>query len=188
MSLLPYNATLCRVLRHNVKFIRSVQTSAARVSAEKTPIQVWGWDYLMRQRALKRPIAPHLTIYKPQMTWMVSGLHRVTGCAMAGTLLIGGVGFSVLPLDFTTFVEFIRGLGIPWVILDTFKFIIAFPIAFHTLNGIRFIGFDMAKGTDIPSIYRGAYLVLGLAALISLAVVVYPRWERHKKATLPTNH
>uniref|UniRef100_A0A0M3K8C7 Succinate dehydrogenase cytochrome b560 subunit, mitochondrial n=1 Tax=Anisakis simplex TaxID=6269 RepID=A0A0M3K8C7_ANISI len=97
-------------------------------------------------------------------------------------LFLGGVGFSVLPLDFTTFIDFIRGLHIPTVILDAFRFVIAFPIAFHTLNGIRFIGFDMAKGTDIVSVYKGAYLVLGLAALIALAVVIYPHLQHHEEA------
>lgn len=132
----------------------------------------------MRQRALKRPISPHINIYKKMITWMVSGAHRVTGCAMAGTLLLGGVGFAVLPIDFTTFVEFLRGLNLPFIIYDTLKFIVAFPIVFHTLNGIRFIRFDMAKGTNIKAVYKSAYIVLSLSALIALYVVLAPRIQR----------
>ncbi|VDN54817.1 unnamed protein product [Dracunculus medinensis] len=151
MYLLPYRMGLCRVPLRNIQSLKLMQTSAQSKSAAKTPIQIWGWNYLMRQRALKRPISPHLQVYKPQLTWMVSGFHRMTGCAMAGTLLIGGVGFALLPLNFTIFIEFIRGLGLPWIITDAFKFIIAYPIVFHTLNGIRFIAFDCALGTDIAS-------------------------------------
>lgn len=95
----------------------------------------------------------------------------------SGALLIGGAGFALLPLNFTTFIDFVRGLGLPWVVYDTLKVIIAFPIAFHSLNGIRFIGFDLAKGTDIASVYRSGYLVLTLAALIALATVVAPRMQ-----------
>ena len=40
----------------------------------------------------------------------VSGLHRISGCVMAGALLVGSVGFAVLPLDFTTFVSFVKRL------------------------------------------------------------------------------
>lgn len=93
-------------------------------------------------------------------------------------MLIGGVGFALLPLNFTTFIDFIRGLGLPWVITDTFKFIIAYPIAFHSLNGIRFLAFDLAMGTDIASVYTTGYLVLSLSALIALAVVVIPRIKK----------
>ncbi|KAM3723077.1 Succinate dehydrogenase cytochrome b560 subunit [Dirofilaria immitis] len=171
------NAAFCRTLSQNVQVLRLLKTGIPHQSA-KTPIQEWGWDYLLRQRALKRPISPHLSVYKPQLTWMVSGFHRMTGCAMAGTLLIGGIGFALLPLNFTTFIDFIRGLGLPWVITDAFKFIIAYPIVFHSLNGIRFIAFDLALGTDVPSVYTSGYLVLSLAALIALAVVVAPRLKK----------
>uniref|UniRef100_A0A183EVD6 Succinate dehydrogenase cytochrome b560 subunit, mitochondrial n=1 Tax=Gongylonema pulchrum TaxID=637853 RepID=A0A183EVD6_9BILA len=81
--LLQYNIAACRALSRNVQALRFLQTSVARQSV-KTPIQDWGWEYLMRQRAMMRPISPHLKVYKPMLTWMVSGFHRMTGCAMAG--------------------------------------------------------------------------------------------------------
>ncbi|MFH4980542.1 hypothetical protein AB6A40_007251 [Gnathostoma spinigerum] len=178
MSLLPYKAStaICRALRQNVRLVKMMQTTAPR-SSTKTPVQVWGWDYLMRQRALKRPISPHLSVFKPELPMLLSGLHRITGCAMAGTLLIGAVGFSLVPFDFTTFVEFLRGLGLPSFVWDAVKFVIAFPLVYHTLNGIRFIGFDMAKGTDIVSVYRSGYFVFTLAAIIAISVALYPRYE-----------
>ncbi|KAE9554310.1 hypothetical protein FO519_002481 [Halicephalobus sp. NKZ332] len=150
----------CLNLRQTVIIARQIQTSAVLTSDEKTPIQKVGWEYLVKQEASGRPLSPHLSIYKPQLTWMLSGFHRITGCVMAGTLLVGGVGFWILPLDFTTFIEFLRNLNLPCTITGIFKFIIAFPI-----------GFDLAKGTDIQSVYRSGWLVLGLSALITLAVV-----------------
>lgn len=54
-------------------------------------------------------------------------------------LLVGGVGFAVLPVDFTTFIEYLRAMNLPCAVTGVFKFIIAFPIVFHTLNGIRFM-------------------------------------------------
>ncbi|CAI4231178.1 unnamed protein product [Auanema sp. JU1783] len=151
---------------------RYLSTSVTRCEEIKTPVQQLGWEYLQRQKSLGRPISPHLTVYKPQLTWMVSGAHRISGCIMAGTLIVGGVGFAVLPIDFTTFVEFVRGLGLPCAVTAVFKFIIAFPIIFHTLNGIRFLGFDLAKGVDnIGQVYKSGYLVLGLSTLLTLLVV-----------------
>jgi succinate dehydrogenase (ubiquinone) cytochrome b560 subunit len=37
---------------------------------------------LVEQRK-NRPIAPHLSIYQPQLTWYMSAFHRFTGGAVA---------------------------------------------------------------------------------------------------------
>ncbi|CAP21181.1 Protein CBR-MEV-1 [Caenorhabditis briggsae] len=163
---------LCRLGARSA-ISRSFGTSVVTKSEAKTPIQKFGWEYLKKQRDMKRPIAPHLTIYQPQLTWMLSGFHRISGCVMAGTLLVGGLGFAVLPLDFTTFVEYIRGWNLPCAVTAVFKYIIAFPIIFHTLNGIRFLGFDLAKGVDnIGQVYKSGWLVFGVSAVIALAIVI----------------
>ncbi|CAB3401572.1 unnamed protein product [Caenorhabditis bovis] len=172
---------LCRIAARPT-FARSFTTSVIAKSDAKTPIQKIGWEYLMKQRALKRPIAPHLTIYQPQLTWMLSGFHRISGCVMAGTLLFGGVGFALLPIDFTTFVDYIRSWNLPCAVTAVFKYIIAFPIIFHTLNGIRFIGFDLAKGVDnIGQVYKTGYLVAGLSAVIAFLVVLNACQNKNKK-------
>ena len=39
--------------------------------------------------ALNRPLSPHLGIYRPMLTMMMSITHRITGAALyAGTLLL----------------------------------------------------------------------------------------------------
>ncbi|KAK0415274.1 hypothetical protein QR680_011862 [Steinernema hermaphroditum] len=172
-------ATLCRSTGLLPNAVR-LHTSALTRADAKTPIQKLGWEYLMRQKALNRPISPHLQIYQPQLTWYLSGLHRISGCVMAGTLLIGGLGFAALPVDFTTFIEYIRSWNIPSVITGAFQFIVAFPIVFHTLNGVRFLGFDLAMGTDIVSVYRSGWFVFGISIAIALAVVIAAKKEQKK--------
>uniref|UniRef100_A0A914EAQ0 Succinate dehydrogenase cytochrome b560 subunit, mitochondrial n=1 Tax=Acrobeloides nanus TaxID=290746 RepID=A0A914EAQ0_9BILA len=172
---------LCGSLKKGSFIARSVRTSAIHGQA-KTPIQEWGWKYLVRQEASGRPLSPHLSIYKPQITWFVSGAHRITGCVMAGVLLFGGIGFAALPIDFTTFIDAIQSLGLPRFVLGTFKLIIAYPIVFHTLNGIRFIGYDLAKGMDLPTIHKTGWLVVGLSLIISLAIVLNSKREPVPKA------
>ena len=39
---------------------------------------------LLRQQRKLRPVSPHLTIYQPQITWYLSGAHRITGVAVGG--------------------------------------------------------------------------------------------------------
>ncbi|VDM72317.1 unnamed protein product, partial [Strongylus vulgaris] len=93
---------LCRVTPCQLRSSRLIATTLVRREV-KTPVQEWGWAYLQKQKSLGRPIAPHLGAYKPPLTMIVSGLHRITGCAMAGTLLLGGIGFALLPFNFTEF-------------------------------------------------------------------------------------
>ncbi|KAI6239175.1 Succinate dehydrogenase cytochrome b560 subunit, mitochondrial [Aphelenchoides fujianensis] len=152
--------------------IRTVHQSATRCSEAKTPVQKWGYEYLVRQEAKKRPLSPHLSIYKPQLTWYMSGAHRIVGCVMGGTLLIGGLGFAVLPITYEQLIGHIRSWNLPTVVTGAFKFFISFNIVFYALNGLRLLGFDLAKGTDLVSVYRSGWLVLGLATIISLFVVL----------------
>ncbi|KAI6240653.1 Peptidase C13 domain containing protein [Aphelenchoides fujianensis] len=152
--------------------VRQVHQSAIQGGGEKTAIQKWGYEYLVRQEASKRPLSPHLSIYKPQLTWCLSGLHRVSGCLMGGTLLVGGLGFAVLPLTYAQLIEHFRSWKLPAVVTGGFKFFIAFNIVFYALNGLRLLAFDLAKGTDLISVYRSGWLVLGLSAAISLLVVL----------------
>lgn len=63
-------------------------------------------------------------------------------------------------------------MNLPSAVTALFKWIIAFPIIFHTVNGVRFLGFDLAKGTDLPSVYKGAYFVIGFSLLLATLVVI----------------
>lgn len=38
-------------------------------------------------------------------------------------------------------------------------------------------GFDMAKGTDIKTVYKTGWGVVGLAAIIALVICLWPRAE-----------
>ena len=40
-----------------------------------------------------RPLSPHLTIYKPQLTSVLSIFHRITGAILGLTLVISFVAF-----------------------------------------------------------------------------------------------
>ena len=61
-------------------------TSATRLpdaEARKPTLEI---DPFQRGSDFKRPIAPHLSIYQPQLTWYLSALHRITGAGVAAGL------------------------------------------------------------------------------------------------------
>jgi succinate dehydrogenase (ubiquinone) cytochrome b560 subunit len=55
--------------------------NASRASSAQSPDAE---SEILRQQRKLRPVSPHLTIYEPQMTWVLSGLHRITGAAIGG--------------------------------------------------------------------------------------------------------
>ncbi len=48
-------------------------------------------EFFAKNTRLDRPVSPHLTIYKPQLTSMLSITHRGTGCFQSALLS----GFAV---------------------------------------------------------------------------------------------
>lgn len=39
---------------------------------------------IVAAQRLHRPISPHLSIYKPQIPWMLSMMNRITGAVLSG--------------------------------------------------------------------------------------------------------
>jgi succinate dehydrogenase / fumarate reductase, cytochrome b subunit len=118
----------------------------------------------------KRPLSPHLQIYKPQLTSMLSIAHRASGAALCagGVLLM----FGVLALadgyeSWQRFREFV-GAGFGRLL------VIAFGLAliYHWLNGIRHLFWDAGYGLDIKQTYASGKIVM-LAFLVLSAVVLW---------------
>ncbi|OBT57740.1 hypothetical protein VE04_01931 [Pseudogymnoascus sp. 24MN13] len=55
------------------------------------------YKILVEQRRL-RPISPHLSIYRPQITWYASMFNRITGVVLSGTFYLFGIGYLAAPV------------------------------------------------------------------------------------------
>ncbi|MDX1975675.1 MAG: succinate dehydrogenase, cytochrome b556 subunit [Rickettsiales bacterium] len=114
-----------------------------------------------------RPLSPHLTVYRPQITTILSITHRMTGVAlyMGTALLVAWLWSSAYLPDYY---ETIHGCLTSWcgrVLL------VGWTVAFyfHLANGIRHLFWDIGKGFDIPSMNRSGWLVI-LFTLIMTAM------------------
>ena len=114
-----------------------------------------------------RPLSPHLQVYRPQLTSMLSIAHRITGVALAvGTLLLvywlaaaaGG------PESYAAAQGFI---GSFFGQLLLFGWTIA--LFYHLANGIRHLFWDAGYGFELPTVQRSGHAVL--AATVVLTVV-----------------
>ena len=115
-----------------------------------------------------RPLSPHLQVYRPQLTSVMSFTHRATGIALAaGTLLLvywlaaaaGG------PESFAQ-AQALIGSWIGRLLLFGWTF----ALFYHLCNGIRHLFWDGGYGLELPDVYRSGWMTLfGSAALTILA-------------------
>ena len=92
----------------------------------------------------ERPLSPHLQIYRPTLTMMMSIVHRITGAALYfGTLLLVWclLAAAAGPNDYANvkwFMETLLGrlilFGYTWALLH------------HALGGIRHLIWDLGYG------------------------------------------
>ena len=113
-----------------------------------------------------RPLSPHLQVYRPQLTSMLSIAHRITGVALAvGTLLLvywlaaaaGG------PESYAAAQGFI---GSFFGQLLLFGWTIA--LFYHLANGIRHLFWDAGYGFELPTVQRSGQAVLAATAVLTV--------------------
>jgi succinate dehydrogenase / fumarate reductase cytochrome b subunit len=116
-----------------------------------------------------RPLSPHLQIYKPQLTSVMSISHRVTGVALSvGTLLLVAwiAAAAKGPDAFAVVSGFLRN---PIGLLLLFGWSVA--LFYHLANGIRHLFWDAGYGFDIDNAYRSGWIVV--AATIALTALAW---------------
>jgi len=113
-----------------------------------------------------RPLSPHLQIYKPQFTSVLSILHRITGVALAlGTLLLVYwlMAAAAGPDRFAQ----AQGL-IGSIVGRLLLFGWSFALFYHLLNGIRHLFWDAGKGFELKTAFISGWLVVAGAVLFTL--------------------
>ncbi len=117
----------------------------------------------------QRPLSPHLQIYRPQITSVLSIMHRGTGVVLSlGTMLLIA-WLLALATGESAYSQFQNLLG-GWVgRLVLFGFSLA--LFYHLCNGIRHLFWDAGKGFDIKTVERS-----GIAVLVATVVLTLGTW------------
>jgi len=115
---------------------------------------------------VRRPLSPHLQVYRPQITSMLSITHRATGVALSvGSLVLTWWLVAAASSDaaYGTVSAVIRN---PFGLLLLFGWTAA--LWYHFCNGIRHLAWDAGYGFDLPSTHRSGWAVLIAAAALTL--------------------
>jgi succinate dehydrogenase / fumarate reductase cytochrome b subunit len=113
-----------------------------------------------------RPLSPHLQVYRPQLTSVMSILHRITGIALAaGTLLLFWwlIAAATGPTAFDAVQSFIGSL-VGRILLFGWSF----ALYYHLCNGIRHLVWDTGHGFEIRTAYASGWLVIVAASVLTI--------------------
>lgn len=121
--------------------------------------------------AQERPLSPHLMIYKPQLTSMMSITHRLTGVALSvGSLLLVWwvVALATGPEAFA-YAQSILTSIFGQIVL--FGFSVA--VFYHLSNGVRHLFWDFGYNLSIEGVKRTGYMVMASTVILTVATWAY---------------
>ena len=118
--------------------------------------------------AKPRPLSPHLQVYRPQLTSVMSIMHRASGAVLATGSLLVALWLVALAAGAAVFNQVADAMQHPFGQLVVFGYSLA--LVYHGLNGIRHLMWDLRIGLEIKQVYQSGYLVLGLTFLVTAAL------------------
>ena len=112
--------------------------------------------------------------YKPQLTSVLSMLHRITGVALtvigAPLLIWWLVALGQGPEAFSSMQACLGGVLGRLALLA-----INFSLGFHLFNGIRHLVWDTGRGLELKAVYASGWAVIVLSVLLTAALGVLTR-------------
>ena len=104
------------------------------------------------------PISPHLQIYKPQITSLLSITHRITGFGLNLALILLSLWIISFGLGSDVYANFVTIFET--IFVKIVVYFIVLGISYHALNGIRHILWDFG------------FMISNKAALVSCLVII----------------
>lgn len=119
-------------------------------------------------QVVRRPLSPHLQVYRPQITTVLSILNRITGVALgAGTVLMtwwmvaaatSPHAWNIVRAFTLSPVGLIMLLG--WTVC----------LAYHTLGSLRHLAWDVGIGFDLRTTHLSGWAAVAGTVLLTAIV------------------
>lgn len=118
----------------------------------------------------KRPLSPHLTIYRPQMTSISSIFVRITGNALlAATLLL--IAWLLAASTSAAAFEWVQCVITSWF-GDLVFLLSLWALWYHMLGGLRHLIWDTGRGLELKTAERmGWMMIIGSLLLTAFTVI-----------------
>ena len=115
-----------------------------------------------------RPLSPHLQVYRPQLTSVLSISHRATGVALGAGSVVLALWLLALAGGPDSFATASAILGsIPGKLL---MFLFTYALFYHLCNGVRHLFWDAGYGFELETAYASGKAVLAASAVLTVVV------------------
>ncbi len=118
----------------------------------------------------KRPLSPHITIYRPQMTSISSIFVRITGVAMllAGLMIVWWLLAAATSPEYFAFAD---GVITSWL-GDLIMTLSLWALWYHALGGLRHLYWDTGRGLEIETAEKlGIGMIAGSVVLTIITLI-----------------
>ncbi|MFT5173317.1 MAG: succinate dehydrogenase / fumarate reductase cytochrome b subunit [Gammaproteobacteria bacterium] len=119
---------------------------------------------------LNRPLSPHLQVYRPQLTSVLSIAHRISGVALCAGVVALTIWLMALAGGAQSFAQVSAILGSAFGQLVLFAFTLA--LFYHLCNGIRHLFWDAGYGFELSTVYASGKAVLVASTVLTVVVWV----------------
>lgn len=117
-----------------------------------------------------RPLSPHLTIYRPQLTSMSSILTRITGNALLiSSLLV--VWWFLAAATSPEYFAVADGVLTSWF-GDLVMTLSLWGLWYHSLAGVRHLIWDQGIGLDLDTAYKMGWAVIGGSVVLTVLTIL----------------
>jgi succinate dehydrogenase / fumarate reductase cytochrome b subunit len=117
-----------------------------------------------------RPLSPHLAVWRPTITYVMSIVHRITGAALYfGTLLVAWWliaaatserQFEIANMVFGSWIGRLVLLGYTWALVH------------HMMGGIRHLVWDTGAGLEKHTATKIAWATLACSVVLTVLIWV----------------
>ncbi len=115
-----------------------------------------------------RPLSPHLQVYRPQLTSVMSISHRISGILLSLGMVVVVLWVLALASGPEAFERINSLLATPIGLVAMLVW--TFSLFYHLLNGIRHLLWDAGWLLDLRGAYASGWIVL-VASVVMTAVV-----------------
>ncbi|KAI1253688.1 hypothetical protein MGN70_004080 [Eutypa lata] len=129
---------------------------------------------LLASQRRARPVSPHITTYDYSQIWLGASIWtRFTGMMMTGGLYVYSLAYLAAPLtgwhlESATLAA--SAAALPVAVKVVGKFLVAWPVLFHSFQGTRHLVWDLTIGYKKSTIHKTGWAVWGASLVSALAV------------------
>ena len=117
---------------------------------------------------VRRPLSPHISVYRPQLTSVLSIMNRMSGIGTSvGTLLLvwwlagsagSAHGFAVMQGFMGSWFGVLILMGV------------TVAVVYHFVGGLRHLAWDAGYGFDLPEVYASGWTAVAATGVLTLLI------------------